>query len=246
MSAVIRLQDVTLCYRKHPAVHHVSGEFLRATATAIVGPNGAGKSTLLKGLAGLMQPDHGRIEIAAGVALAYLPQLSQVDRDFPMTVFEFVASGLWASIGNHKTICADGRQAIMAALTTVGLSDFTHRNLDTLSGGQMQRVLFARLIVQDANVILLDEPFTAIDTRTTGDLVALMCQWQAEGRTVIAVLHDMEQVAAYFSHAVLLARELVAWGETGAVLNETNWQRANMLAEGWLQDAPVCRTEVLA
>jgi zinc/manganese transport system ATP-binding protein len=243
MNAAIQIEDLTLCYRKHPAVHHVTGIFPAGQATAIIGPNGAGKSTLLKGLAGLMTPDHGNIQIAPSATLAYLPQLSQVDRNFPMSVFEFAASGLWAKIGNTQKLDTVGKNTVMAALKTVGLVDFVDRNLDTLSGGQMQRVLFARLIVQDARVILLDEPFTAIDARTTADLILLMRQWLIEKRTVIAVLHDMHQVQAYFSYCVLLARELVAWGKTEEVLTGINWQKADALAEGWLNDAPVCQVE---
>lgn len=240
MNVAIQVNDLTLCYRQHPAIHHLSGVFLAGQATAIIGPNGAGKSTLLKGLAGLMAADHGTIDIAPSATLAYLPQLSQVDRDFPINVFEFAAAGLWAKMGNTRTMNMAGHDCVMAALRTVGLADFVQRNLDTLSGGQMQRVLFARLIVQDANIILLDEPFTAIDARTTADLTLLMRKWLIEQRTVIAVLHDMSQVQSYFSHSVLLAREKVAWGKTAEVLTEANWQKADALAEGWLENAPLC------
>jgi zinc/manganese transport system ATP-binding protein len=241
MTAAIEIADLTLCYRKHPAVHHLTGIFPAGQATAIIGPNGAGKSTLLKGLAGVMRPDHGHIQTDALATIAYLPQLSQVDRNFPISVFDFTAAGLWAKIGNTQKIDTQGRHTVMSALATVGLTDFVARNLDTLSGGQMQRVLFARLIVQNATIILLDEPFTAIDARTTADLILLMQQWVAEKRTVITVLHDMRQVKSYFSQCVLLARELVAWGKTDEVLTEANWQKADALAEGWLNDAPVCQ-----
>lgn len=240
MKAAITLCDVTLCYRKHPAVHHLSGAFLAGQATAIIGPNGAGKSTLMKGLAGLMAPDHGVIEFAQHTKLAYLPQRSQVDTDFPINVFEFVTLGLWPKTKNSRMVDAASNEIVMQALKTVGLTDFVTRNLDTLSGGQMQRALFARLIVQDASVILLDEPFTAIDARTTKDLLLLMEGWLFEGRTVIAVLHDMNQVQAHFSQSVLLARELVAWGATNEVNSAQHWQKADALAEGWLSHAPIC------
>lgn len=236
----ISVHDLTLCYKKHPAVHHLSGDFLKGQATAIVGPNGAGKSTLMKGLAGLMKADHGRIAFAPTTTVAYLPQRSSVDSDFPISVFDFVALGLWANIKNGRAMSGNDQEVVMHALKTVGLTDFVARNLETLSGGQLQRALFARLIVQDASVILLDEPFTAIDARTTIDLLALMCDWLREGRTVIAVLHDMRQVTTYFSQSVLLARELVAWGGTAEVNSLENWQKADMLAEGWINNAPIC------
>lgn len=240
MKSAITLSDVTLCYRKHPAVHHLSGTFLAGQATAIIGPNGAGKSTLMKGLAGLMAPDHGQIEFAPETKLAYLPQRSQVDTDFPISVFEFVTLGLWPKMRNGRLIDELGHETVMQALKTVGLTDFVTRNLDTLSGGQLQRALFARLIVQDANLILLDEPFTAMDTRTTKDLLQLMQGWLSEGRTVVAVLHNMDQVHKYFSQSVLLARELVAWGPTEKINHPQYWQKADSLAEGWLSHAPVC------
>jgi zinc/manganese transport system ATP-binding protein len=243
MKSAITLHGLTLCYRQHPAVHHMSGEFLRGKATAIVGPNGAGKSTLLKGIAGLMEKDHGRIDFMPDINMAYLPQLTQLDCDFPMTVFELVLSGFWIKIRNQKGIGYAEKHKALQALEAVGLADFIDRNLDTLSGGQRQRALFARLIVQDANVILLDEPFTAMDERTTRDLTRLMMHWVAEGRTIIAVLHDLAQVQVHFTQCVLLARELVAWGDTASVLTEANWHKANHLAEGWMADAPVCLTE---
>jgi len=113
----------------------------------------------------------------------------------------------------------------------------------SLSSGQFQRVLFARLLMQDAELILLDEPFNAMDSRTTAALLDLIHQWQAEGRTVVAVLHDDAQVRAHFNHTVLLARELVAWGPTAQVLTEPNLQRARALAEAWDDEAEICHSD---
>jgi zinc/manganese transport system ATP-binding protein len=113
----------------------------------------------------------------------------------------------------------------------------------SLSSGQFQRVLFARLLMQDAELILLDEPFNAMDSRTTHALLVLIHQWQAQGRTVIAVLHDDSQVRSHFDQTVLLARELVAWGPTAQVLTEPHLQRAHTLAEAWDDDADICHTD---
>jgi zinc/manganese transport system ATP-binding protein len=198
---------------------------------------------LIKGLAGLMKPDSGKMIIAPDAKIAYLPQLAELDCDFPMTVLDLVLAGLWEENGNFGKVSSSAFARVEQALATVGLAEFTRRNLDTLSGGQRQRALFARLIVQDANIILLDEPFNAMDERTTRDLTHLIHHWVAEGRTVIAVLHDLQQVKAYFSQCVLLAREQIAWGETASVLTPGNWDHANHLAEGWNADAPVCLTE---
>jgi len=130
-----------------------------------------------------------------------------------------------------------------AAIQTVGLQGFEARPVGTLSSGQFQRVLFARLILQDAQLILLDEPFTALDSRTTTALLALMHQWHQEGRTVVAVLHDDAQALAHFDRTLLLARELVAWGPTADVLTDAHLQRARALAEAWDDQAEVCHVD---
>ena len=242
MSAVaVRLDDVTVAYRGHPAVHHVSGSFHAGRLTAVVGPNGAGKSSLLSAVGGSNRGYQGRIERAAGLRVAYLPQASELDRAFPIHVREFVAMGLWAEIGAFGAVRAAQRQRVDEALAAVGLTGFEQRLLGELSVGQVQRVLFARVLVQDAGLILLDEPFNAIDARTTADLLRLLARWKAESRTVIAVLHDLEQVRAHFDDVLLLAREPVAWGPPSQVLRAEHLFTARQMAEAWDQDAPPCR-----
>ena len=240
-AAVIRLHDLTVSYRGHPAVHHLTGHFRRGALTAVVGPNGAGKSSLLMALAGSAGDVEGRIERDARQRPAYLPQASSLDRSFPVRVQEFVAMGLWAQIGNWGAVQARQLEAIDEALAAVGLAGFQRRWLGELSAGQAQRVLFARVLLQDAQVILLDEPFNAIDARTTADLLALLQRWKNEARTVIAVLHDLEQVRAHFEEVLLLARERVAWGPTAEVLQAQHLFKARQMAEAWNEAAPVCR-----
>jgi zinc/manganese transport system ATP-binding protein len=109
-----------------------------------------------------------------------------------------------------------------------------------LSGGQFQRVLFARLLLQDAAIILLDEPFRAVDTKTVDDLVRLIHRWHGEGRTVIAALHDLDQVREHFAKTLLLAREVVAWGPTKQVLTAKNLAKSRQLTEAWDEHADVC------
>jgi zinc/manganese transport system ATP-binding protein len=151
-----------------------------------------------------------------------------------------VILGAWRTIGALRGVDqATGDQA-RAALAAVGLEGFERRPVGALSGGQFQRVLFARLLLQDAAVILLDEPFTAIDARTTRDLLDLVRRWHTEGRTVIAVLHDFDQVRAHFPEAMLLARELIAWGPTETALSPANLLRARAMAERWDENAPLC------
>jgi zinc/manganese transport system ATP-binding protein len=249
-AATLRLHDLTVAYRGHPAVHHLSGQFRPGALTAIVGPNGAGKSTLLGAIAGLVQQRQGRvegrIERPASLRMAYLPQAADLDRSFPVRVHELVATGLWAQLGSFGAVRAAERARISEALAAVGLGGFEQRLLGELSAGQAQRVLFARVLLQNATLILLDEPFNAIDARTTADLLALLQRWRSEQRTVIAVLHDLEQVRSGFDEVLLLAREKVAWGPTAEVLRAELLFRARQMAEAWDEQAAPCTPESAA
>jgi zinc/manganese transport system ATP-binding protein len=231
----IVLRNVTLAYDGHPAVHRLTGEFCRGSLTAIVGPNGAGKSTLIKGMAGLLRPVDGLIQPAGlgGGGIAYLPQNAEIEKRFPISVIQTVLLGHWRRIGWARPVTRELREGAQRALAAVGLAGFERRPVETLSAGQFQRVLFARLIVQDAGLILLDEPLAAVDWRTSEDLLRLIVSWQREGRTVAAVLHDLDQVRAYFPETLLLARERVAWGPTREALMPQNLRRARHISETW-------------
>ncbi len=241
IDAVITLDNLTVSYRQHPALHHISGRFARGSLTAVIGPNGAGKSTLLKSLAALVPVDrNSRVVRAPDLRMAYLPQHSEIDRSFPLDVRDCVLMGLWAQTGAWGRASAAMLARVDAALQSVGLQGFERRPVGTLSSGQLQRALFARLLVQDAQLILLDEPFNAVDSKTTAGLLTLVQQWHRQGRTVIAVLHDDAQVHAHFPQALLLARECVAWGATAEVLTDANLQRARAMAEAWDETAAMC------
>ncbi|MGG7576643.1 metal ABC transporter ATP-binding protein [Rhizobium sp. Nf11,1] len=244
MTPLIRLDDLTVAYDRHPAVHHVSGAFAPGSLTAIAGPNGAGKSTLLKAIIGELRPAEGRVEHRLGRAeFGYLPQAAEIDRRFPISVIDTVMLGAWKTSGAFGRITAADVKRAGEALAAVGLEGFGRRHVGSLSAGQFQRVLFARLLLQDAGVILLDEPFTAIDARTTRDLIELVIRWHGEGRTVIAVLHDFELVRAHFPQTLLLARELVGWGPTAEVMSPANLLQARAMAERWDEDAAACESQ---
>jgi zinc/manganese transport system ATP-binding protein len=236
----LTFDDLTLGYHSHPAVHHLSGAVRRGSLTAVVGANGSGKSTLLKGIVGILKPMSGTIRRGDATRLAYLPQQSELDRTFPARVVDLASMGLWPRRGLLGRHTAEDRRAVSTALVAVGLGGFETRPLDTLSGGQLQRALFARVLVQDADLILLDEPFNAIDQRTVGDLVALIGRWHGEGRTVLVVVHDLELVRENFPEALLLARRPVAWGDARATLSAENLLRARQFHEAWDDDAPWC------
>ena len=242
MSALLQFRDVTLGYDRHPAVHHLSGEVAPGASLAVVGPNGAGKSTLFRGIVGILKPLSGSI-LTGGVDpkdIAYLPQSADIDRTFPISVFDFVGTGLWRGVGFFGGIGKDARVKIAQALAAVGLSGFENCGIGTLSGGQMQRMLFARVLLQDARLIVLDEPFNAIDAKTSADLLTLVKQWHAEGRTVLAALHDMDLVRAHFPETLLLARGKVAWGATSGVLTTENLAEARRMCEAFDDSAVAC------
>ena len=241
MSAALQFRDVTLGYDRHPAVHHLDGAIASGSLIAVVGPNGAGKSTLFKGIVGVIKPLAGGIDLCGLRArdIAYLPQVAEIDRTFPISVYDMVSMGLWRQAGLFGRIGRAERR-VHDALSAVGLSGFEERIIGTLSGGQMQRTLFARLLLQDARVIVLDEPFNAIDSKTASDLCALVLRWHDEKRTVIAALHDLDLVKSVFPEALLLAREPVAWGKTADVLTPENLLKARRMCEAFDEHAEAC------
>lgn len=246
MTAQLRFQDLTLGYDRHPAVHHLDGEVATGALMAVVGPNGAGKSTLFKGIVGVLKPLAGDIA-RSGVDprdIAYLPQIAEIDRSFPISVYDMVAMGLWRDAGLFGGIGRKQHERIHQAIAAVGLTGFEQRVIGTLSGGQIQRMLFARLLLQDARVIVLDEPFNAIDAKTCADLLDLVQRWHSEKRTVLAALHDIDLVKANFPETLLLAREKVAWGKTANVLTPENLLKARRMCEAFDDEAAACAVEV--
>ncbi|MFM2483032.1 zinc ABC transporter ATP-binding protein AztA [Celerinatantimonas sp. YJH-8] len=239
---MLQFSNLTLGYDRHPAVHHLSCKIETGDLLALVGPNGAGKSTLLKGIMGQLRPLGGDIRFDGNRAedIAYLPQLNQLDRQFPISVEQVVAMGCWRHRGAFGRIRQSDRIKVQDAIEQVGLKGYQKRSIASLSGGQMQRVLFARLLVQDAKLILLDEPFNAIDTRTCDDLLTLIRQWNQQGKTIIAVLHDFQQVRHYFPKALLLSRKLISIGDTAAVMTDENLAEARASNAVFDEHAKVC------
>ena len=212
------LHNVTVRYGRRIALEAVSGEFVAGSLTAVVGANGAGKTTLLAAIAGVVRLAEGVVNCAARKGLAYLPQLAAIDRDYPLTVAELIALGGWREFGAFRSPGAALRARAAAAAETVGLAERLRRPIGELSMGELQRALFARLVLQDAAVILLDEPFAAIDAQTMPVLLDQVRRWHQEGRTVIAVVHDLDLVQACFPATLVLARRCLAWGATEMAL----------------------------
>jgi zinc/manganese transport system ATP-binding protein len=216
----VALSDVTVRYGRRIALESVTGEFMPGSMTAVVGANGVGKSTLLAAIAGTVRLTRGVVHCPARSQgrLAYLPQLAAIDRDYPLKVKELISLGNWREFGAFRAPAAASRSLVATAAATVGLTGRLSRRIGELSVGELQRALFARLILQNAAVILLDEPFAAVDAQTTSVLLDQVERWHQEGRTVIAVLHDLDLVRTRFPSTLVLARRCIAWDATEVAL----------------------------
>tara|TARA_R110002095_G_scaffold35504_2_gene33448 strand:- start:1630 stop:2457 length:828 start_codon:yes stop_codon:yes gene_type:complete len=229
---LIRLEDISVNYRQHIALEKVSCCFKQGSLTAIIGPNGGGKSTLLKAILGMVPLSSGKISLNVTLdkTISYLPQQAEMDRSFPLTVQDVVASGHCQHEGFFKRFGQDLQEKVEVALREVGMLECMNRALDELSGGQFQRVLFARLILQDADCILLDEPFTAIDTYTINDLIKVILKWHEEGKTLLIVNHDLDLVQDHFPTSMMVARRILDWGDTKDVVTLGNLRRAKYIS----------------
>ena len=228
----IRLDHVTLRRGGREVLRDLTGVFRPGSLTAVAGPNGAGKSTLLHALCGLFPLASGRID-RGGLSprsIALLPQEGRLDRSFPITCRDVVALGWTARVGWFRRIGPEQYAVADRALASVGLDGLGDRSIGALSAGQFQRSLFARTIVRDAPVILLDEPFSAIDTATEADLMAIIHAWHQQGRTVIAVLHDLDLIRAEFPETLLLGAGAWQWGASSDVLAARTIRQARLSA----------------
>ena len=224
----INIADLTVYYRDSLALDRVSASIQKGELLAVVGPNGAGKSTLIKSIMQQLKPTSGCVELAGAdpKSIAYLPQSHQIDRKFPISVREFVSAGAWKRTGFWRKFCCLEEADLKEALTKVNLSGIEERQINTLSDGQFQRVLFARMLMQDADILLLDEPFNAIDAQTTEELMEVINHCQQSGKTVIAVIHDLLLVQRFFPNTMLLATQLIAHGKTDDVMTVENLAQA--------------------
>lgn len=217
----LHFDDVTLGYANKIAIKNFSATIAPGSLIAITGDNGSGKSTLLKAIAGLLKPIGGKIIKQTGNRIAYLAQQCDIDRTFPINVESLIKTGLWPFCGLWKRHNLYQRK-IQNALEMVGLAEQAHCSLDNLSSGQLQRALFARVILQDSDIILLDEPFNGVDVKTQHDLLALVMHWQQQNRTIIMALHNPLIVQEYFPYTIHIAKQHAFYSETTLFLNTIN------------------------
>jgi zinc/manganese transport system ATP-binding protein len=220
----LHLVGLTHKFGTFTALKEVDLSFQKGSLTAIIGPNGGGKSTLVKCVTGLYKPASGKIHFI-GVNkddLSYMPQKSELDLSFPVTVQEVVAMGLLTSPRINRKISQEEIEKIDSVLEEMGLYNQKNQLVETLSGGQFQRLLFARLILQDKSLIILDEPFSHIDEKTRDMLLKTIQGWHKKGKTILIILHEIHLVRKFFPQCVLLSRETIASGLTETVLSKDN------------------------
>jgi manganese/zinc/iron transport system ATP- binding protein len=227
----IEVHDLTVAYRTQPVLWDVDLHLPENRLIAIVGPNGAGKSTLLKAILGLVRPITGWVEIFGEPYekrrswVGYVPQRESVDWDFPTTALDVVTMGLYGRMGWFRRPAKRHRETALECLEKVGLREMAGRQISQLSGGQQQRVFLARALAQDARLYLMDEPFAGVDATTERAILTLLKELRSQGRTVVAVHHDLQTVADYFDRVVLLNMRLVAEGPVSETFTPENLQR---------------------
>lgn len=228
----LSIRGMTVSYGQSPVVFSVDAAFPEGSMTAIIGPNGAGKSTLLKATLGILRPLSGTVTVHARPLndqrhrIAYVPQRASVDWDFPTTVLDVVLMGLSRELGLLWPVRSRHRQKVLDCLARVGMAEFADRQIGQLSGGQQQRVFLARALAQDADLYVLDEPFAGVDAATEKAIIAVLKTLKAEGKTVIAVHHDLSTVVDYFDRVLILNIRKIAEGTVAEAFTETKLQAA--------------------
>ncbi|HHI76217.1 MAG TPA: metal ABC transporter ATP-binding protein [Gammaproteobacteria bacterium] len=229
--AAVEVHDLTVAYHTQPVLWDIDLSLPEGKLIAIVGPNGAGKSTLLKAIVGLVQPITGWVRVFGQrwplrrSWVGYVPQRESVDWDFPTSALDVVAMGLYGRLGWFRRPGRHHRRQAREYLEQVGLAEYAGRQISQLSGGQQQRVFLARALAQQARLYLMDEPFAGVDATTERAILAMLQKLRDEGRTVIAVHHDLHTVREYFDHVVLLNLRLVAAGPVATTFTPENLQR---------------------
>jgi manganese/zinc/iron transport system ATP- binding protein len=227
----VDVTDLTVAYGEKPVLWDVDLEVPRGVLMAVVGPNGAGKTTLIRTILGMVKPAagqalvYGRPYAEQRRRVAYVPQRGSVDWDFPTSVLDVVLMGRYGRLGWIRRPGAADREAALAALEQVGMPELAGRQISQLSGGQQQRVFLARALVQHADVYFMDEPFQGVDATTERAIVELLRSLRSDGKTVVAVHHDLQTVPEYFDQVTLMNVRRIASGPVDEVFTEENLRR---------------------
>lgn len=224
----LSIHDMTVAYHNKPVLWDIDLDIPAGRLVAVVGPNGAGKSTLIKAVMDLIPRASGDVRVFGKPfrrnrrRVAYVPQRESVDWDFPVSALDVVTMGTYGRIGWFWPVQRRDRDAALDAMRRVGIADLAHRQISQLSGGQQQRTFLARALVQQADLYLMDEPFSAVDAATERAIVSLLHELRTQGKTCLVVHHDLQTVPEYFDYTLLLNMRVVAFGPTGQVFTREN------------------------
>lgn len=224
---ILDISHLTVHYEGRGALEDITFHLFAGLRVAVVGPNGAGKSTLFKVVAGVLPPNAGTVRVYGSgpgghVCIAYLPQRSQVDWVFPVSVTDVVMMGRIAKLGWLGFPKKKDRDFVHTALETVGMEKHARSQIGELSGGQQQRMFIARALAQEAELMLMDEPLTGLDSPSQEGLLTLLGDLQNKGVTVMVATHDLEQASQYFDNILLLNHRLIGFGKPNDVLTSEN------------------------
>jgi manganese/zinc/iron transport system ATP- binding protein len=230
MDIALEVHDLTVTYQRKPVLWDVDVALPSSKLIAIIGPNGAGKSTLLKAVLGLVPLSSGQVSIFGTPLqnqlgnIGYIPQRESVDWDFPISALEVVVMGRYRRLGWIRRPGKTDYAAALECLGVVGMDEFANRQISQLSGGQQQRVFLARALAQDASLYLMDEPFSGVDAATEHAIITVLQKLRSEGKTIIAVHHDLQTIPLYFDWVVMLNVRLVVAGPTAEVFTKPHLQ----------------------
>ncbi len=232
MNHVIEVKNLVVTYRDEPVIHNINFAFEKGKLVGIVGPNGAGKSTMIKAILSLIPSNRGSVSFfgkplnEVRQQIAYIPQRFDIDWHFPINVLDTVALGTYPKLGLFKRVGKHERAQALNALKRVGMQDYAYTQISELSGGQQQRVFLARVLVQDADILFLDEPFVGVDVASELAMMNILAQLKSEGKTIFVVHHNLEKVKEYFDDLIILNKEIIDLGPTESVFNDEVLARA--------------------
>ncbi len=228
---LVDLQQVRVLYEQTVALDEITLQINPGEQIAVVGPNGAGKSTLFQVIAGVLRPTSGRVRISGSepshhICVGYVPQRNRIDWRFPVSVADVVMMGRVGKIGLLRWPSRHDRELVAAALDQVGMSAFAQRQIGELSGGQQQRVFLARVLAQEAELLLMDEPLSGLDLPSQEAILTTLDQLRRQQITILVATHDLNQAAEHFDRLLLLKRRVVAFGSPAEVLTPENLMAA--------------------
>ncbi|NND33289.1 MAG: metal ABC transporter ATP-binding protein [Saprospiraceae bacterium] len=227
-NAIISIKDLSVSYERKRVLTNIFLEIEGGHIYGVIGPNGAGKSTLFKAILGLIEVNTGSVLIKGHPIeekrkdVVYVPQKDEVDWNFPATVMDVVLQGRYPHKKIYQRLSKHDHKIAEQAVHDLGISPLKTRQIGELSGGQQQRVFLARALCQQADIILLDEPFVGVDITTEDRIIKILQNLALKGKTILVIHHDLSTVASYFDQVILINQRLIAFGDTESTFTSEN------------------------